>query len=99
MYKIVSVGFLQLQGPKIQCRMPFDKREPVDSYLRVWLATCGEDEVLNPPPSHSALLCSDDTQSLRGRRCLPSMWASILSVSLPRIPIEVLGALGIGAHA
>lgn len=86
MCKIVSVGFLQLQGPKLQLKMPFDQREPVDSYLRAWLATCREDEALKPPPSRLALHCGDDTQSLHGRRCLPSFRASILSTSLPRVP-------------
>lgn len=36
--------------------VPFDKREPVDSYPRVLLATCREDAGLKQHPSHPALL-------------------------------------------
>lgn len=79
--------------------MPFDKREAVDSYLRVLLATCREDEGRKQHPSHPALLRGDATQFPRGRRCLPAVPASILSASLARVPAGVMGSLGIGAHA
>lgn len=77
----------------------FGKREPVDSYMRVLLATCTEGEGLKQHPSHPALLRGNATQFPRGRRCLPSAYTSILCVSLARIPAGVVGSLGIGAHA
>lgn len=98
-YKIIPVGCLQLQRPKIQLRLLFDKREPIDLYLRVCLATCGEDKGLKQHPSHSALLCADDTHFLCGRSHMPSVQVSLLSAFLPRLPAGIVGPLGVGAHA
>lgn len=100
---IVSVGLLQGQRPQTSLSVPFDKREPVDSYPRVLLATCREDEGLKQHLSHPALLrgVSPVSPVVEGTAFhVPASSASpVLSASLARVPTGVMGSLGIGAHA
>ena len=55
-----QLDFFSYKGQK--SRVPFDKREPVDLYLRELLATYREDEGLKQQPCHPALLRGDAIQ-------------------------------------